>query len=396
MRPKGENKPAGTRSWRRQRWAQSEGPRKRTWRPSVWAKGPISRPEPRAVKDGTGRRRKEEPHHVGSIADAGSRQVLFCGWRDSGAACGRKLLRARGAPCGRGRRGRGLHPAGGGVAAALPGHAALGTEAAAAARAGRCQGARLRRHGVAGNGARARAALVLPGQRRRADRGRGRRGARERPVLVPGGRARRDTRAGRAFGRRGPRAGGAAGPVPRAPDRASRRGERLCRGPQAGRNALPGAPPARRARLRRQQLVLRLRQEQHEGNPRGCRARRGLGRRPCQPALHGDRRRLAGGARRRLQRRPLGPQQRGLPGHGGPGRRHEGPGRAARHLDPSPAHARGDAGILEAAPAHPGEGAARRLRAGPERPRGARARARHVRPAGGLGLRAHQAGLLHV
>ena len=52
------NQPAGTPDRRRRHGAKSKGPRKRTWRPSVWAKGPISRPEPRTVEGGTGRSRR--------------------------------------------------------------------------------------------------------------------------------------------------------------------------------------------------------------------------------------------------------------------------------------------------------------------------------------------------
>ena len=54
----GPNQPAGTPDRRRRRGAKSKGPRQRTWRPSVWAKSPISRPEPRTVEGGTGRSRR--------------------------------------------------------------------------------------------------------------------------------------------------------------------------------------------------------------------------------------------------------------------------------------------------------------------------------------------------
>ena len=123
LRPRGENKPAGTRSWRRQRGAQSEGPRKRTWRPSVWAKSPINRPEHGVGEDSSVRRRKEEPPPCWDLLRTPDR-VKFCFADEETAAqraggsfsarAGRALRprppRARSASGWRRRRGRSAGP----------------------------------------------------------------------------------------------------------------------------------------------------------------------------------------------------------------------------------------------------------------------------------------------
>ncbi len=212
--------------------------------------------------------------------------------------------------------------------------------AAGPAHPGRPLGARLRRSRVARGRAGAADAVVLPDPRRPGDTRLRRAHGRLGPRPLAGGRRGRESLARRPLRRPRRRA---EGPDPRGGDRGRPRGPRRRVGLRCGQSLLrsPARSTAAAAfpRLRGQQLVQRLRP--HRRRPRSRDDRRP--RRPFagrrQPAVRGDRLRLAVLDRPPRRRgRPLARAESPLPPDGERVGRDPGEGRAPGHLGAPPRH----------------------------------------------------------